>query len=109
PADAESELYRIAGEALTNVRKHAGAREASLRLDGVRHHVRLTGAGARARLPVRRPRRRGLGLLRLEGRAAACRRRGTDRPAPGRGTSVTVTVPVGARRPSPQVAKSPTR
>ena len=30
PADMESELFRIASEALTNVRKHAGAREASL-------------------------------------------------------------------------------
>ena len=33
PADVESELFRIASEALTNVRKHAGAREASLRLE----------------------------------------------------------------------------
>src|SRR4029453_16237598 len=33
PADVEFELYRIASEALINVHKHAGAREASLRLD----------------------------------------------------------------------------
>ena len=32
PAETESELFRIAGEALTNVRKHASAREVSLRL-----------------------------------------------------------------------------
>src|SRR5258707_9440031 len=39
--DIEIELFRIAGEALTNVRKHAKASEVSLRLDVVRRSVRL--------------------------------------------------------------------
>ena len=51
PVDIESELFRIAGEALTNVRKHARAREASLRLDVVRRQVRLTDHGRRGRVP----------------------------------------------------------
>ena len=60
PADIESELFRIAGEALTNVRKHARASEVSLRLhagaasaapDGQRRRRRFHGARcARPRL-----------------------------------------------------------
>jgi two-component system NarL family sensor kinase len=41
PPEIESELFRIASEALTNVGKHARAREASLRLEGSRNRLRL--------------------------------------------------------------------
>ena len=71
PADIEAELFRIAAEALTNVRKHAGAREASLRLDVVRRHLRLTVADAGAGFRARGARRRGFGLSGIEDRARA--------------------------------------
>ena len=54
PADVESELFRIASEALTNVRKHADAREASLRLDTVRGRLRLDGGRHGRRFPPAR-------------------------------------------------------
>ena len=69
PADTESELFRIASEALTNVRKHSGAREVSLRLDTVRGRLRLTVADAGVGFQVRGARRRGFGLLGIEDRA----------------------------------------
>ena len=94
PADTESELFRIASEALTNVRKHSGAREASLRLDTPRGRLRLTVADAGVGFRMRGARRRGFGLLGIEDRARVVGGRATIRSAPGRGTTVTVTVPL---------------
>ena len=93
PADTESELFRIASEALTNVRKHSGAREASLRLETVRDHLRLTVADAGVGFQLRGARRRGFGLSGIEDRARVAGGRATIRSTPGRGTRVTVTVP----------------
>jgi two-component system NarL family sensor kinase len=93
PAESESELFRIAGEALTNVRKHAGAREASLRLENIRRAVRLTIADAGAGFDLRGARRRGFGLVGIEDRARLVGGRVSIRSAPGRGTTVTVTIP----------------
>lgn len=94
-SEIESELYRIASEALTNVRKHASAREATLRLEVTRRQLRMTirddGAGFR----MRRARSRGFGLLGIDDRARLIGGRSSVRSAPGRGTTVTVTVPLG--------------
>lgn len=94
PPEIESELFRIAGEALTNVRKHAATREASLRLDRVRGRLRLIVTDRGTGFRVRGARRRGFGLLGIEDRARRAGGRATIRSAPGRGTTVTVTVPV---------------
>jgi two-component system NarL family sensor kinase len=94
PADVESEVFRIAGEALTNVGKHAGAREATLRLEVVRRRLRLTIADAGAGFRARGARGRGFGLSGIEDRARAVAGRATIRSAPGRGTTVTVTIPL---------------
>ena len=95
----ESELFRIAGEALTNVRKHARAREASLRLErgappaaSDRHRRRRRVPRRAARGSRLRPRRA------FEDRARAVGGRAAIRSAPGRGTTVTVTVPLTKRR-----------
>jgi two-component system, NarL family, sensor kinase len=96
PPEIESELFRIAGEALTNVGKHASAREATLRLEARQGRLRLTVADAGAGFHVRGARRRGFGLLGIEDRARLVGGRATIRSAPGRGTTVTVTVPLPA-------------
>ena len=85
---------RIAGEALMNVRKHARAREVSLRLEVVRRQLRLTVTDAGVGFRVRGARVRGFGLSGIEDRARAVGGRAAIRSAPGRGTTVTVTVPV---------------
>jgi two-component system NarL family sensor kinase len=93
-ADIETELFRIAGEALTNVRKHAKAGEVSLRLEVSRGRVRLTVTDTGVGFRSRGARRRGFGLAGIEDRARSVRGRATIRSAPGRGTSVTVSVPL---------------
>ena len=94
PADAESELFRIASEALTNVRKHARAHEASVKLDTARGRLRLTIADDGVGFHLRGARRRGFGLAGIEDRARLLGGRASIRTAPGRGTTVTVTVPL---------------
>jgi two-component system NarL family sensor kinase len=94
PADVEAELFRIAGEALTNIRKHAGAREAVLHLDTARGGVRLMVADAGVGFRSRGARRRGFGLTGIQDRARLVGGRAAIRSAPGQGTTVTVTVPV---------------
>lgn len=94
PADIESEMFRIASEALTNVRKHAGAREASLRLERTRGRLRLTVSDKGAGFRVRGARRRGFGLTGIDDRARLAGGRATIQSAPGRGTTITVTIPL---------------
>jgi len=92
--EIESQLFRIAGEALANVRKHAVAREVSLRLEVARSRVRLTIADAGVGFRTRAARGRGFGLSGIEDRARAVGGRAAIRSAPGRGTTVSVTVPL---------------
>jgi two-component system NarL family sensor kinase len=98
PPDLESELFRISSEALTNVGRHARAREAWVRLETVRDRLRLvvedTGTGFR----LQGARRRGFGLLGIEERARLAGGRATIRSALGRGTTITVTVPLRAKQ-----------
>jgi two-component system NarL family sensor kinase len=93
--EVESELYRIASEGLSNVHKHSGAREASLRLEKIRGRVRLSVADAGRGFRVRGARSRGFGLAGIEDRARAVGGRAAIRSVPRRGTTITVTVPVG--------------
>jgi signal transduction histidine kinase len=75
------------------VRKHADAREASLRLETFRGRLRLTVADAGAGFRVRGARRRGFGLMGIEDRSRLVGGRSTIRSTPGHGTTITVTVP----------------
>jgi two-component system, NarL family, sensor kinase len=99
PPDVESELFRIAGEALTNAGRHAGAREVALRLETLRGRLRLTVADAGTGFRVRGARRRGFGLIGIEDRARLIGGRATIRSTLGRGTTITVTVPLSKTRP----------
>ena len=94
PPDVETELFRIASEALTNVQKHAAAREALLRLERVRGRVRLTVADGGVGFRVRGARGGGFGLAGIEDRARLVGCRAAITSAPRRGTTITVTVPV---------------
>jgi two-component system NarL family sensor kinase len=100
PPDVESELFRITGEALNNIRKHAAADEASLRLEMVRGQLRLTVADAGVGFKLRGARQRGFGLLGIEDRARLVGGRATIRSTPGRGTTVSTVVPLPASEPS---------
>jgi two-component system, NarL family, sensor kinase len=102
PLEVETELFRIAGEALANTRKHAGADEASLRLEVARGRLRLTIADSGAGFNLRGARQRGFGLIGIEDRARLIGGHATIRSSPGRGTTVTAVVPLGTPRPSGQ-------
>src|SRR4029450_2964165 len=97
PADVETELFRIASEALTNVRKHANAREASLELGLVKRRLQLRVSDTGAGFKPRSARRHGFGLVGIEERARRIGGRATIRSAPARGTTVLVTIPLSSR------------
>jgi signal transduction histidine kinase len=96
---AEEHLYRLVQEALNNVVKHAGARQATVRLDVTEGGTKLVmmiaddGKGFDATLP--HP-----GHMGLETMAARAKELGGDyavRSAPGEGTTVRITVPLNQR------------
>jgi PAS domain S-box-containing protein len=96
--DVEEALYRIAQEALHNVVKHAGAREARVEIarqpDGVRVRVDDDGHGFDpAAVPDGH-----LGLAGMRARAERLGGRFAVASAPGHGTVVEAVIPEGARR-----------
>jgi len=94
PTEIETELFRIASEALTNVRKHARAREALVRLEKVRGTLRLIVEDRGVGFARRAARARGFGLSGIEDRARAAGGRASIRSTHGRGTTVTVEIPL---------------
>jgi signal transduction histidine kinase len=96
PADAEESLYRAAQEGLTNVRKHAEATRAEVRLDysrpaAVRLEVRDDGAGLDPAVGAAVT--AGYGLLGVRERAALAGGWMSIDSAPGRGSTLSVEVP----------------
>lgn len=93
PEDVELAIYRVAQESLTNVLRHAGAREAELRLGCVDGRVRLTVTDDGVGLPAV-PNAAGNGLIGMAERAAAIGAALTTGPRPdGRpGTQVALEV-----------------
>jgi two-component system, NarL family, sensor histidine kinase LiaS len=94
PLRIESELFRIAQEALTNVRKHAHAHkvEIALRRRGrtVALSIRDDGAG----FSVRARRAETHGLIGMRERAKLLGGELRVRSAPGEGTQVAARVPI---------------
>jgi len=94
PAAQEADLYRIAQEALNNVRRHAHAREVEIELSRTARNVRLSirddGAGFDATsVPEGRH-----GILGMKERAKLLHGRFRIRSVPGSGSTITVTAPV---------------
>ena len=87
-------LYKAVQEALFNVIKHAGVREATVRLRHVRGCVSVavsdTGAGFDAKSLAGRV---GFGLLSIRERLKLLGGRATIRSAPGRGSKLLITMP----------------
>ncbi len=100
PADVEVAAYRIVQEALTNVARHAEASKCRVYLQRRPTLVLVTiednGKGFDVGSATAGGKRRGLGLLGIQERAAGCR--GTLRldSTPGYGTRLTVELPVAA-------------
>jgi signal transduction histidine kinase len=103
PAAVETAVYYIALEALTNVEKHAGARNATIRLAltdeespfmtrGLKLHIEDDGRG----WPPQRG--NGLGLLSMQGRAAEVGGSCLIEPSPQGGLRVIAHLPLPAER-----------
>jgi len=97
PTESNIHIYRIVQEALTNVSKHAGAKEAWVRL--AQHNGRLALAiEDRGRgLPAGDAVARGVGLVSMRERAELMGGTFVIRPATPRGVIVNVEVPLGLR------------
>jgi signal transduction histidine kinase len=99
PSQIETALFRVAQEALTNVRKHAGRTRVAVSLgqhdDTVRLEVHDRGRGFGAIGPQDRPRPgERVGLLSMHERVALLRGHCTVTSQPGEGTQVVAEVPL---------------
>jgi len=96
PPAVEMALFCIAQEALTNVAKHAQARQVTMMLEGMAGGVRLTiaddGDGFDPTAPRRPGERPGWGLITMRERAQAVDGHLQVESAPGQGTRVVVEV-----------------
>jgi signal transduction histidine kinase len=97
-------LYRVAQEALTNVAKHSGSREARVTLaqrDGALHlAIADTGVGFD---PKQRPVTAGLGLINIRERARMIGAAVQINSGATGGTTIGLRVPLEAVRPSDQI------
>ena len=98
---AETSLFRIAQEALTNVARHSHASEVNVDLarhdDQVSLAIRDNGRGMetpRGKAKKRNLNSGGLGLAGMETRAQACSGRLSIESAPGKGMKIEVTCPI---------------
>jgi signal transduction histidine kinase len=98
-ADVEMNLFRIAQEALNNVRRHADARNAGIQVDYGMRHVRLVVWDDGIGLPADHRAVRGdgdghgFGLIGMQERTALLNGQMTITSASGEGTQVEVVVP----------------
>lgn len=105
PPTTETALFRVAQEALNNVRKHAGPARVAVTLeeqeDVVRLEVRDWGRGIGATGPQDVPRPgEHLGLIGMQERVGLLGGRCIVHSQPGAGTRVIAEVPLAARAPS---------
>ena len=94
--DAETNLYRIGQEALTNIARHSGATAVSMSLTSQGSDLRLTIRDNGRGFDFHEPRERsGLGLAGMETRARGCGGKLRIQSAAGKGLEIEVTCPIG--------------
>ena len=102
PPEAAIHVYRIVQEALNNVARHSGAREAWVTLgekdSQLDLEIRDNGNGFEVRTDMKRAAGQGMGLMGMRERAEHLQGSLSIRSAPHEGTTVRVRVPL--RRPS---------
>jgi signal transduction histidine kinase len=95
PEDVSLSLYRVAQESLYNIRKHAGATEVNVRLEGTADGVSLQVADSGDGFDVEETRKRGgLGLISMEERVRLIGGKFSILSHTGNGTQVEVFVPL---------------
>jgi PAS domain S-box-containing protein len=98
PDEIETSLFRIAQEALTNIRKHSGATQAKVNVGFLKTGIRLTisdnGKGFDTEHTPETKLDNGYGLINMEERAHQIGGEIKIKSVLGRGTIITVTVPL---------------
>ena len=98
PPEATIHIYRIVQEALTNVSRHSGAKDACVRLAQRDGRIELEIEDHGRGLPQGSDKvDRGIGLVSMRERAELMRGTFALRPAPGGGLVVSVRVPIVAK------------
>jgi signal transduction histidine kinase len=104
PPEAAIHVYRIMQEALSNVTKHSGAREAWVTLgerdNQLQLDIRDNGKGFQASPDMKRAEGQGIGLMGMRERAEHLNGSLSIHSAPNKGTTVSVRIPL--RRPAMQ-------
>jgi signal transduction histidine kinase len=95
-------LFRIAQEALQNVRKHSGANKAEVRLEGLGDNIHLSVSDrGRGFDPGNGARRDGIGIRSMEERLRLVEGRFAIHSWPLEGTRIDAWVPVHVAEPNP--------
>jgi two-component system NarL family sensor kinase len=103
PPDVEDALFHIAGEALTNVRRHAEAHDVEVTLASTSRRLRLTIADNGKGIG-RKPSPDAFGIAGMRERARLLGGRLLVRSRPGRGTQIVADLPGPAHSTSPTPA-----
>lgn len=93
PDETETHLFRLAQEALTNVARHSGARQATVTLDSMGGEVRLTIRDDGRGLPASGAEPRGMGMIGMRARARSVGGELAVHSRPGKGVEIQVRVP----------------
>jgi len=93
PEEAETHLFRLAQEALTNVARHSGARNATVVLASQGGEVRLSIRDDGRGLPAAGAGARGMGMIGMRARARSVGGDLSVRSKPGQGVEIEVRVP----------------
>jgi signal transduction histidine kinase len=98
PAPVETALYRITQEALTNISRHAKAKNAFLQLHAngkkISYSIRDDGVGFDAGSELARRGQRGLGLVGIQMRLDAFGGSFSIKSAPDKGSELFITIPL---------------
>ena len=92
--EAETHLFRIAQEALTNVARHSGARHVTIKLGNAEGLIRLSIQDDGRGLSDAPANGRGLGLIGMRARARSAGGDASVRSRPGEGVLIEVQVPL---------------
>ena len=98
PDEAETHLYRIAQEALTNVARHSGAEHVQMRLESQGEEIHLTVEDDGRGLPAPAANGRGMGMIGMRARARSAGGDLSVRSRPGEGVAIKVRVGLKRRQ-----------
>jgi len=98
PDETETHLFRLAQEALTNVARHSGARQAAVTLDSQGGELRLSIRDDGHGLPAAGAGQGGMGMIGMRARARSLGGDVTVRSKEGQGVEIEVRVPATSAR-----------